>query len=152
MRIHRYFGSASVLMVLCAQAASLNVVGGWSEMIGPKDLVRGAGTDIRSPIESAFSQTTISITGTNGIPWALSVRRLGASLPSGVALAVRGTGSAGCSIAGGLDYLIVSDQDQTLITGSGDCNGIGIQLMLDGVSVRLTPGFYGSTLLYSLSQ
>lgn len=126
-------------------------MGDWFESVGPSSLVDGAGTDIRPLIESASYQAGVGIVGTQGEPWTLVVQRSAANLPAGVTLAVRRTGSGNCTgLAGGTAYQEIDDQVQAFFSGQGDCSGVGIQLSLQGVSVRQAPSAYGATLLYSL--
>jgi hypothetical protein len=144
-------GTATLLLALSAQAANLSVLGDWFEPLGPASLVGGAGTDIRPLIESRSYQTGVGIAGAAGEPWTLVVQRSAANLPAGVTLAVRRTGSGTCpGLVGGTNYQEIGDQAQALFSGRGDCNGIGIQLRLEGISVRQAPGAFGTTLLYSL--
>ena len=152
MRLGRLLRAACLLVMASAHAADLSVIGGWSQPIGSMDLASGAGTDIRSPIESASSQAQISITNTGGGPWTLMVRRLDSTLPVGVDLAVRRTtsGSGGGSLVGGESYMNVTATEQALFSGTGDRGGIGIQLRLDGLSIRQAPGPYDSPILYRI--
>lgn len=57
-----------VSSALAAWGAELQVTGTWTRTIGQADLVAGAGTDIRSSIESDASQVTINISQTDGMP------------------------------------------------------------------------------------
>lgn len=137
-----------VMVIECAQAATLDISGHWSEVIGIDDLVGGAGTDFLSSIDS--EQATLSVGGTDLDPWALVVRQSG-SLPNGVSLAVRRVSNGNCgNITGSLDYLMVSDQEQELFAGFGDCTNIGLQLRLQGLSLRHGSGTYGTSLVYTI--
>lgn len=149
MRIVAILCSAALLATPNVQAANLSVMGDWFATIGESDVASGAGSDIRSGIESSAYQAEVSIADTGGAFWTLVVSRSGANLPTGVTLAVRRTGSC-ASLTGGTDYRDLTDQDQTFFSGSGDCSGIGIQLRLQGVSIRQVPGLYGTTVLYTV--
>ncbi len=151
MRGRLFIVAATLLLMLDAQAASVSVMGNWFETIGPTDLVAGAGTDLRSPIESGPYQVCITVSNTDGAPWTITVQRAGADLPADVTLAVRRTGSGSCSsLTGGLDYQTLGDQGQAFVSGLGDCNEIGIQMRLEGVSILQPPGFNGTTVLYTV--
>jgi hypothetical protein len=151
MRRPSFIGATALLLMLDAQAASVSVLGNWFESLGATDLVGGAGTDLRSPIESGASQVGITVSNTDGAPWALTVQRAGGDLPAGVTLAVRRTGSGNCSsLIGGMAYQNLGDQGQAFFSGLGDCAGVGIQLRLDGVSILQPPGLYGATVLYTV--
>jgi hypothetical protein len=151
MRILAILSSVALLATLNVQAASLSVMGDWFATIGESDVVSGAGSDIRSAIESSEYQAEVSIADTGGAVWALVVSRSGANLPTGVTLAVRRTGNGSCgSLTGGTEYRDLTDQDQLFFSGLGDCSGIGIQLRLQGVSVQQAPGLYGTTVHYTV--
>ena len=142
----------AVLTAGAVEAADIGVVGGWSNTIGSHDLIAGASTDFRSPIESDPGLGTIDVANTGGQPWSVRVRLEGSGLPAGVALGVRRTtnGSGGGNINGGTDFLVVGDQEQTFFTGAGDLAGIGLQLRFAGVSISQGPGFHDSTLVYRI--
>jgi hypothetical protein len=131
-------------------AADINLSGDWTANVNAGDLIAGAGTDFRSPIESDSYQTTIDITNTGGAPWMLSVQRMISTLPAGVTLAVRRTtgGSGGGAISGGEGYLTLSSSEQQLFYGSGDRTGIGLQFRVDGVSIQQGVGSFGANLTY----
>ncbi len=149
---------SSSIGLLCAlampftHAADIEVFGFWSEQLGAIDLASGAGSDIRSPIISDPLHAQINIANTGGGSWTLVLRREGSNLPSEVTLAVRrsSSGSGAGSVSGGEDYLTVTDSDQALFSGSGDRDGIGLQLRLQGVSVRHGAGTFGSLLRYAM--
>jgi len=137
----------------CVQAADINLTGGgWSETIDSGDLVAGAGTDIRSPIESGSAELRVDVSNASGASWTINLRRRDLSWPSGVALAARRTtdGSGAGSISGGASYQTITALDQALFSGSGDRSGIGIQLKLEGLSVQHAPAFYETSLTYSI--
>jgi hypothetical protein len=144
-------GAAALLMTLGAQAATLGITGDWFQTIGSGDLIGGAGTDLRSPIESSASQGLVNIGDTNGEPWTLVVQDSGETLPSGVTLAVRRTGSGSCGgLAGGLQYQTLDGSVLAFFSGTGDCSGIGLQLQIQGLSISQGPGVHGTSLLYWL--
>ncbi len=144
---------AAALAAAPAGAADIGLTGGgWSETIDAGDLFAGAGTDIRSPIESGSSEFRVDVSNTGGASWTLNLRRSDLSWPSGVTLAARRTtdGSGAGSISGGASYQTISALDQALFSGSGDRSGIGIQLKLEGLSVQHAPAFYETTVTYSI--
>jgi len=145
-------GAMCLALAPLAQAADLNLVGGWFETLGAADLVAGAGSDLRSPITSGSSQATLDIANTDGAPWTIGVRRSSSSLPGGVALAVRRTtsGSGDGHVSGGEGYVTVGTSEQVLCSGEGDLDGIGLQLRLSGVSVEQGAGTFGATLTYRI--
>ena len=145
--------AAAALAAAPAGAADIGLSGGgWSQTIDAGDLFAGAGSDLRSPIESGSSEFRVDVSNSGGASWTLSLRRSDLSWPSGVALAARRTsdGSGAGSISGGTGYQSVTALDQALFSGSGDRSGIGIQLKLEGLSVQHAPAFYETRLTYSI--
>jgi hypothetical protein len=141
---------ALCLMVGLVQAADISVAGNWSRTIDEQDLVGGAGTGFRSPIESEPGQATLNIQNIGGEPWRVKVRHTLTNLPDGVTLAVKrssdGTGQG--VITGGTDYLVLSDTEQTLCEGTGERTGIGLRFSLQGVTIFQVPGLHQGTLIY----
>lgn len=150
----RYVGLLLIaaLWTISSPAAEVSVSGGWWLGLGPFDLTGGAGSDLRSPLESAGDQVTVHIDQTGDAAWTLRVRRGTGNLPSGVSLAARlshpGNGSG--SVSGG-GYVTLDPFDQVLATGEGDRSDMRVQLRLSGHSVRnLSPGSYDATIIYSV--
>lgn len=142
---------AGLLATAGVQALGLTLSGNWILNLGASDVANGAGSDLPSVIESPPANTLLGIAGSEGRSWTLAVRRHGAELPAGVTLAIRRTGSGNCvSLTGGLDYLTLAAYDQVLMAGVGDCSGIGLQLRLQGLSVRQPPAAYTTSLIYTL--
>jgi len=144
-----------LLLVLCwalpsAWAADISVVGNWTELIDRDDLVAGAGSDLRSPIESAGAQATLDISATTGGNWTVKVAKSDLNWPAGVSVAVRRTsdGSGSGGISGGTTYLALSGTEQVLFSGSGDRSGIQVQLKTEGLSVGAAPDNYSTTITY----
>ncbi|NMF88129.1 hypothetical protein [Aromatoleum petrolei] len=147
-------GGLSALVLLAAsplaQAVDIGVTGSWLETIDRNDLSAGAGSDVRTPIES--SSVTLDITNTLGAGWTVQLSRSDINWPAGVALAARRTsdGIGGGSISGGAAYVAANGAPQFFFTGTGDRTGIQIQLRTEGVSVRTAPGTYSTGLIYSI--
>ena len=145
-----------VLLFACllpsVQAADISLVGNWTEVIDSNDLTSGAGSDIRSPIESSTAQATIDITATGGGSWTVKVSKSDVNWPAGVSLAVKrtsdGTGSG--TISGGTTYLTLTGTEQTLFTGSDDRSSIQLQLKTQSLSVSDAPDSYSTTLSYRI--
>jgi hypothetical protein len=133
-----------------AFAADITVTGNWSAAITRDDLTGGAGTNLRSPIESNSGQVTLDILNTGGATWMVMVARNDINWPVGVALALRrtSTGAGTGAISGGAAYLSLGPGAQTFLTGSGDRTGIQIQLKSDGMSVKNIAGLYNGTISY----
>lgn len=151
MRIVHFLVSCGLLLISCAQAANITMTGDWARALWSGDLVDDAGTDFRSLIESDSYQGILGITETDGSPWTLRIQVSARNFPQGVSLQVRRTNSGnGGNILGGMSYLTVSEQDQILFSGQGDCTGVALQFSLTGVSIQQPPGGYNATLIYSV--
>jgi hypothetical protein len=150
----RLFGA--LLLVACtlssARAADISVVGNWSEVINSSDLAAGAGSDLRSPIESGTAQATLDISATGGASWVVKVSKSDINWPAGVSIAVRRTsdGTGAGTLSGGTGYLTVTGTEQTLFSGSDDRSGIQLQLRTESLSIGDAPGSYGATLTYRI--
>jgi hypothetical protein len=135
-----------------AFGADILVVGNWTRIVDQNDLASGAGSDIRTPIESAVGQVQISISNTGGGSWSLLVAKSDTNWPAGVSAAVKRTsdGSGSGTISGGTAYLVVTATNQIFISGTGDRSDIQLQLKTEGLSVRNSPSSYSTTLTYTL--
>ena len=133
-------------------ASDISAVGVWSTSLTASDLAAGAGSDLRSPIESAAGQVALTISNTAGGSWAVTVRNDGALWPAGAHISVRiaSAGSGAGSVSGGGAYLTLGGAAQTLLSGTGDRADVQLQFKLDGVSVRNSFGNYSANIIYSL--
>ncbi len=131
-------------------AAEINLVGSWLKSFDIQDLRSGVGSDFRSPVESDVNEKSIEISNATGLSWAIKVRRADTNMPAQVGVAVRRTtnGIGDGTIAGGESYLTISEQEQVLFSGSGDRVGVGLQLRLEGISIKEDPGLYSAMLIY----
>lgn len=135
-----------------AYAVDIGVTGSWFETIDRDDLAAGAGSDVRTPIDSTSAQVTLDITNTLGAGWTVQLSRSDISWPAGVTIAARRTsdGTGGGSISGGAAYVGANSAPQIFFTGTGDRTGIQIQIRTEGLSVQTAPGTYTSGLIYSV--
>jgi hypothetical protein len=150
----RFTGSALLCCALIsgAEAADITVSGNWFETVDQADLAAGAGSDLRSPIESNAGQATLDIANTLGGNWTVRARKSETFWPSGVSVAVKRTseGNGTGSISGGTAYLTLTGTDQTLFTGTGDRSGVQLQLQTDDLSVSHAPDNYSLTITYTV--
>jgi hypothetical protein len=148
--------SSSLLAMACwagaARGADIVVTGNWSQTVNQADLASGAGSDIRTPIESSSAQATLDIANTLGGSWSVMARKSDLNWPAGVGIAVKRTsdGSGGGSISGGTAYITLTTSDQTLFSGSGDRTGIQLQLETDGLSVSHGADNYSLNIIYTI--
>lgn len=135
-----------------ASATDLSASGLWSPSLQRADLAAGAGSALRSTVESPAGQVVLIVSNAGAASWEVSVRNDGTALPAGVQMSVRvasaGTGNGAVSAAGA--YVRLDGSSQVLLSGSGDRTGVLLQFRLDGTSVRDAVGHYGATILYSL--
>lgn len=140
------------LFACVSQGANLTVSGNWTNDLDVHDLEGRAGTDFRMPIESDPSVVSVSVDGQSS--WSVSVRISNISLPNGATLSVRRVngGTCGYNVNGGAEYLLVGNQDQALFSGVGSCSNIGLQLMIDGLSILHGPGMLNAELVYTVQE
>lgn len=133
-------------------AGDVAVDGSWSVGVGVADLTGGAGTDLAGSHESADGEITLTVSNTSG-QWRIDVRRVDADWPEALSLAIRRTSAGtGGSVSGGTSYLTVDGLDRQFITGIGDVSGIKLQEKIGGVSVRIPPGLYATTLVFTITE
>lgn len=137
-----------------AEATVISASGGWSETIDEFDLVSGAGSDLKPTYESAANATILSISGCadNNDTWRVDVKRVDNAWHGDFTLYVRRTseGAGGGSISGGDSYIEVKTVDGEFFYGAGDRSDINVQYKLSGMSVRVPPGIYSSTIIYTV--
>lgn len=137
-----------------AEAIDISAVGSWNETIDDLDLVSGAGSDLKPVYESATDATTLSISGCadNNDTWRVDVKRFDSVWHSDFTLYVKRTsdGAGEGSILGGGSYVEVKAVDGEFFSGAGDRSGISVQYKLSGMSVRVPPGTYSSTIIYTV--
>ena len=144
------------LISCCSVCKAIDIVatGAWSPAIGAADLQGGAGTDLEPAYESNADQVTITISNTTGIGdnWRVDVKRTDSNWHGDYILSVKrtGAGAGGGSIAGGTDYQEVTTNYAALYSGTGDRNDIPIQFKLAGVSIRIPPDTYSTTITYTV--
>lgn len=126
--------------------ADISTSGAWSPQITTS-------TDRGEPIDSTATALLINIDVIESAAWTVRVQTQNLSLPEGLSLSIKrvshGTGAG--SISGGMDYSQVGGTGQVMFTGTGDRQGVGVKLLLNGVSGgQPPPGTSGATILYSL--
>jgi hypothetical protein len=138
----------------CA-AVDLRATGAWTLPIGAGDLTAGAGSDLQDSYESPSDLLRLQITGAGATrPWRVDAHRTDTVWPGEMTLWARRSGSAAGSgtASGGTDYQIIDGVDRTLFTGAGTDTWILLQLRLSGVSLRIPPGSYATTLVFTVVE
>jgi hypothetical protein len=134
-----------------AQGADLTSNGDWIESITAGHLISGAGSDLQPQFESVPGVTTLMISTAPGA-WTLRARLSGNGAHSDVTVYVKrasgGNGSG--SISGGTAYMALSGSDAELFSGTGDRSNISLQLKLTGLSRKVSPGTYLSSIIFTV--
>jgi hypothetical protein len=146
-------------------AADISIVGNWSETVNSSDLIAGAGSDLRSPIESSTSVAVINISNAAGTNWIVKVKKTDLLWPTETSLVIKrtsnGLGSIASddgfvgltgteSISGGTTYLELTGNEQIIFSGAGNRSDIYIQLKLSGLSVLNPPDNYSTSITYRI--
>jgi len=136
------------------EGIDIAVSGTWTLTSGPSDLAAGAGSDLPPSSESSVDQAAITISNTAGDAdnWRVDARRSDTTWNGNLVLWVKRTadGVGGGSITGGTAYQEVSTTDASFFSGSGDRNGITLQLKLSGVSIQVPPNTYSTSVVYTV--
>lgn len=139
-----------------AAEISIDATGdGWAETIDAADLQAGAGSDLVGAYESATDAGSLTISGTagNDDAWRVEVRRTDSTnWHSNFILSVKrtGGGSGGGSITGGDAYQAIGTSDATFFSGAGDLSDIPLQFKLEGLSLKVPPDTYSTTITYTV--
>ena len=122
-------------------AISISASGGWSETINADDLVSGAGSDLKSSYESATDATllTISECQNSDDTWKVNVRYSSSSWP--FTLSVKKSGG---------NYQTITTTQADFFSGSGNTSNIALQYKLEGMSIKIAPGTYSTTITYTV--
>jgi hypothetical protein len=131
-------------------AADISSNGTWYEMISAADLVAGAGSNLRAPIDSAGGTTVLSVAAAGA--WQVKARCDSGAMPAGTTIWVRrvsnGTGSG--TISGGEAFVQLSATDSDFFSGSDTRSSISIQFRITGLNCSAAPGSYSSPITFSV--
>jgi hypothetical protein len=154
----RVFALIAVILILAStsvDAYEIVAVGGWWRMVTSADLVGGAGTDLVSTYEGSANESVLSISGCSEPtdPWRVDVRKTDTNWHGDLALSVRrvsGGDGLGAAPSGGDTYVPVGSENAEFFWGWGDRRDICVQYRLSGMSVRIPPGIYSTTVTYTV--
>lgn len=145
---------AAVLCSAGCQAVDVTVTGSWSIVDDAGHLASGAGSDLISDRESGPDQVALTVANALGDSdnWRVDVRRSDTNWPAGLSIYVKRTsdGAGTGIITGGHGYQEITVSDTAFFSGSGNRNGIGLQLRLSGASVRIAPDTYSTSIIYTV--
>jgi len=146
----------TILMLCCfvqAQAIELAASGGLTRTIDRADLVSGAGSNLNSTYSDAAA-TSLTVSGTTGASdsWRIDVRKADTPWNGTLRLKVRRDtdGSGGGSVAGGYSFIEITGSDNQFFSGAGDRSGISLSYQLTGMAVTIPPGFYNTTVIFTV--
>ena len=134
-----------------SRSADLSSSGDWVTGATASNLISGAGSDFQGQFESLAGVTTLTIFNAPGA-WSLRARRGGSQWSGDVKVLVRrASGGSGIgSVSGGTGYVELTTTDAEIFSGSGARSGISLQFKLAGVSKRVSPATYLSTILFTV--
>ena len=144
---------ALLVLVLsgAGHSADLTSSGDWVLGVNATNLVARAGSDLQAKFESASGVTTLTISNATGA-WSLRARRSGGQWNGAVAMQVKRTsdGSGSGSNTGGNAYVDVSGTDSEIFSGSGNRSGISLQFKLTGLTTKVAPATYLSSVIFTV--
>ncbi|MGB8169940.1 MAG: hypothetical protein WCF18_20725 [Chthoniobacteraceae bacterium] len=134
-----------------SRAADLTSSGDWVTTIAASNLVSGAGSDLQAQFESFSGVTTLTISNISGA-WSLRARRAGANGHPDVAVSLKRTsgGSGSGDISGGTAYVELTNSDVEIFTGSEARSGVALQFKLTGLSHKVAPATYFSSIIFTV--
>jgi hypothetical protein len=141
---------------VAAAGADLLVTGGWAPAVDGSVLVAGPGSELAAEIESTAAQATLDVSGTAGDAqaWHIDIQRSDAHWPDAFGVEVRRSsdGLGGGSISGGTAYQPIGAIANTFFSGSGDREGVALQLRITGISLAIAPDIYTTAVVYTLVE
>jgi opacity protein-like surface antigen len=142
-----------LLLAAFAPAADLTSIGDWTESINASALVSGAGSDLQPQFESVAGVTTLTISNAPAA-WTLRVRLAGSGGHSDVTVHVkRASGGSGSgTISGGTAYQALTGSDAELFSGTSDRGSISLQFKLTGLTRKVSPATYLSSIIFTVSS
>lgn len=146
----------TILMLCCGDrvgAIELAASGGLTRNIGRTDLVSGAGSNMNSTYtDAAATSLTVSDTAGASDNWRIDVRKADTAWNGALLLKVRRDtdGSGSGSVAGGTSFIEITDSDGQFFSGVGDRSGISLSYQLTGMAVTIPPGFYNTTVIFTV--
>jgi hypothetical protein len=147
------FLCVSILFDGEAASVTIGVTGDWSEIIDASDLQAGPGSDLNPTYTSPNQQVGITIRQTN-LPWVVNVNKSDTNWHPDFQLGIRRTtdGNGPGSISGGTAWIPITDMPREFFTGARQRMNIGAQLEVTGVSIRIPPGLYTTTIYYTVVE
>lgn len=133
------------------QSADITSSGDWVASISAANLASGAGSDLQAQIESVAGVTNLTITNVTGA-WSLRARRNGSQWAGAVSVYVKRTsdGSGSGAISGGGGYVELTGTDAEIFSGSGARSGISLQFKLTGLTRKVSPATYLSSIIFTV--
>ena len=122
-------------------ALSISASGAWYETIDENDLTSGAGSDLQSTYESVTNATLLTISEclNSNDTWQVNVSYSSSNWP--FSLSVKKSGG---------NYQPITTTQTEFFSGKGDTSDIALQYKLEGVSIKIAPGTYSTTITYTV--
>jgi hypothetical protein len=135
-------------------AINITVSGSWSAVLDVSNLQGGPGTDFLPVMESPLDVVTMDIKQAQRQDWQVTVRRIDGIWPSDLALSVKRTsnGKGNGTISGGTSYQSVTAVDQPFFSGYRNRTNVSLRFQLSGLSVKIPPSAYTTTIVYTVVQ
>jgi len=144
------------LLIFSTSAIGIDIqaTGVWNVAIGSQDIVAGSGKNLKSSCQSSPGATALTISNATGKEWKVSVRKSGASWPSGLTLYVRRTnhGMGRGAVSGGTSFIPINAFDSRFFSGRNDRTTIKCQYKLEGMSIDIPPGTYSFLVIYTVTD
>jgi hypothetical protein len=158
-KFNLFLPSIIIFILICINAdnayaaSSITLRGTWSRAINKYDLMGGAGTDLAASYSSSNDQATADITLVTGT-WSIDVRKITSNWNDELHLFIRRTsdGTGDGSVSGGSNFQEITDTDMSFFSGNLERFNIGLQFMLNGVSIRIPPANYTATIYLTVTE
>jgi hypothetical protein len=143
--------TAAALTGGLAQAANIQIVGGWATTINASLLVAGAGSNLQSSVTSIAGESVVSLSGAPK-DWVVLARLMPGAWHPQVTLQVRrsSAGSGSGFVTGGESFISLTSTNTIIFSGEGHRDGVAIQYRLTGMSCQVAPGTYSAPILFTV--
>jgi hypothetical protein len=131
--------------------ADLSITGNWMERVTSANLIRGAGSNLIHEFVSAPGGTTLTISNLPpGSTWRLFARKADSTWKDKLLIHVRRTSGESAKIRGGDAYVQITNADTEIFSGTGNQAGIALQTKLSGMSIKIPPDTYSTSIIFTL--
>jgi hypothetical protein len=152
MKLRSGIIALSGLQLIAGSAfADLSVNGNWVERVTSANLTKGAGSNLIHEFVSAPGGTTLTISNLPpGSTWRLFARKADSTWKDKLLIHVRRTSGGSATIKGGDAYIQITNADTEIFSGTGNQAVIALQTKLSGMSIKIPPDTYSTSLIFTL--